>query len=70
MAGKKEREKQFARWPSYKKAYIKSFDRCIQKRNADGLQTDKWLDGNEMFRWWIDDSKKMQNDENQVVMFE
>jgi phosphoadenosine phosphosulfate reductase len=70
MAGKKEREKQFARWPNYKKAYIKSFDRCIQKRNADGLQTDKWSDGNEMFAWWVNDSKKRRNDDNQVVMFE
>lgn len=70
MAGKKEREKQFERWPSYKKAYIKTFDKCIQKRNADGLQTDKWSDGNEMFAWWVNDSKKMRNDDNQVVMFE
>ena len=53
LSGKK-REMEFRDFPTYKKAYISSFDRMIQKRVKDGLKT-VWKSGKECFDWWMED---------------
>ena len=53
LSGKK-REREFRDFPTYKKAYISSFDRMIQKRVKDGLKT-VWKSGKECFDWWMED---------------
>lgn len=53
MAGKKGMEKDFKRWPTYKRAYIRAFDKMVQKRKEDGLKTDVWKNGQDVFNWWI-----------------
>lgn len=52
MAGKKGMEKDFKRWPTYKRAYIRAFDKMVQKRKEDGLKTDVWKNGQDVFNWW------------------
>lgn len=71
MAGKNGMEKEFARWPKYKNAYIRAFDRCVKKRIADGLTTNgaKWTTGQEMFDWWMKNTTKTK-DTDQTVIFE
>lgn len=54
MSGRK-REREFSDFPTYKKAYISSFDRMIQKREKDGFKTDAWKSGKECFDWWMED---------------
>lgn len=65
------RIKEFARWPRFKNQYLKTFQRCIDKRKADGLQYDgeftKWDSGQAMFDWWMKDRHK-KTDES--VLFE
>ena len=53
MAGKK-RYKEFADFPAYKAAYIKSFDKMLQIRKQKGLKT-AWENGEDVFLWWMDD---------------
>lgn len=60
MGGSKSRKRDFARYPKYKEAYIKAFDRMIARRIEKELPT-IWKDGEECFAWWIGD------DPNQVV---
>lgn len=60
MGGSKLRKRDFARYPKYKEAYIKAFDRMIARRIEKGLPP-VWKDGEECFAWWIGD------DPNQVV---
>lgn len=40
------------RWPTYKRAYIKAFDRMIQRRKEKGSKTE-WEDGQAVMEWWL-----------------
>lgn len=47
-------EKEFERWPKYKDAYIRTFDRMIAKRAVDGLlPAPNYKTGQECFDWWV-----------------
>ncbi len=52
MSGKKGMLKDFKRYPKYKQNYIKAFQRMIDARKSDGLET-QWENGEEVFSWWI-----------------
>jgi phosphoadenosine phosphosulfate reductase len=53
MARKHQREEEFARYPTYKKAYIRAFDKMLERRIAEGKPTTIWTDGQSVFDWWI-----------------
>lgn len=62
MGNRKGQLQDFARWPKYKKLYIKAMDDCVMaeperyKRDNNG-----WKTGEDMFNWWIgetDDKEK------------
>lgn len=66
MAGKR-RWKEFADFPTYKKAYIRAFDKMLKvlkEKRKDNLP--KWKTGYEVFLWWMED----QNVDGQMDMFE
>lgn len=52
MAGKM-REIEFRRFPAYKRAYIRAFDRMLEEGIRDGLCYKLWKTGEEVFEWWI-----------------
>ena len=54
LGGRKNQLKEFADYPKYKQAYIRAFQRMIDKRKEDGLKT-KWNTGEECFLWWVRD---------------
>ena len=57
MAGK-HREYEFERYPKFKQAYIRAFDRLAEvnkskgKTNMEAYET-KWRDGESIFKWWM-----------------
>ena len=53
MASKK-RYFEFARYPKYKKLYIRAFDRMVQERLRRGLET-QWKSGEQVFAWWMNE---------------
>lgn len=54
MAGRKQREKEFERYPGFKKMYIRAFDRMIEEAEKKGKQyRDDWSTGQKVFDWWI-----------------
>ena len=53
MAGKHHREAEFERYPAYKRAYIRAFEKMLEKRRADGKDTTIWGSGQEVFDWWL-----------------
>ena len=57
LASKKAREIDFSRWPKYKTAYIRTFERAIQKRIDRGLP-DRNQTAEELFAWWMEDKYK------------
>lgn len=61
LAGGKQMKAELARYPKYKEAYIRAFDRMLEKRKVDGLPTE-WTDGEHVMRWWVRD------DPNQITI--
>lgn len=53
LASKKERYRQFNKWPKYKENYIKAFERMLEKRKSKGKIDEIWTDGNKVFNWWM-----------------
>lgn len=54
MGSKTHRNAAFARWPKFKDAYVRAFDRMIQKCKADGLpDRARYSNGQECFEWWL-----------------
>lgn len=51
----KARAMEFARYPRIKAAYIRAFDRMLDKRIALGKDTHSWRSGVDVFHWWIED---------------
>ena len=54
MAGRKGRQFEFARYPTFERAYIRAFDRMLAERIARGLPCD-WQTGEDVFHWWMED---------------
>lgn len=54
MSGAKDRQNEFARWPKYQKNYIRAFDRMLEERRRNKLDT-KWGNGEDVFHWWMED---------------
>lgn len=54
MKGGKGMRADFVKYPKYKEAYIRAFDRMLKKREDDGLKTDAefWPDGEHVMDWW------------------
>lgn len=56
MAGQAGREKEFARWPTYKRAYIYAFEKLAKYRNENGMNQGRthWNTGQNIFDWWME----------------
>lgn len=52
LSGKCNRLRGFEEYPTYKRAYIRAFDKMLDVRKAKGLPTD-WKTGEEVFEWWV-----------------
>lgn len=63
MARPKYRWKEFADFPKYEDAYIRTFERMLEAIRADGKPT-KWKSGYDVFLWWMED----QNVEGQISL--
>lgn len=54
MAGTTGRQREFVRYPTYQRAYIRAFDRMIEERKRSGKET-TWKTGLDVFHWWMQD---------------
>ena len=58
MAGTKGRQREFAKYPKYQKAYIRAFDHMVLERVRRGKMDGTWKIGTtgiEIFHWWMED---------------
>ncbi len=63
LKNRKERERDFIRWPTFKNLYLHAFDNVIEERNKYWDKVDKrnklykkrkqFKSGQEMFDWWM-----------------
>lgn len=54
MAGKRGMRFEFARYPTYARAYIRAFDAMLAERTARSLPTE-WAVGTDVMHWWLED---------------
>lgn len=52
LSSKCNRMREFEEYPTYKRAYIRAFDKMLDVRKAKGLATE-WKTGEEVFEWWV-----------------
>lgn len=55
MASKKQRYTGFARYPQFRAAYIRAFDKMLTQRIARGKETYGWRSGMDVYHWWMED---------------
>lgn len=59
MASTAGRQKEFARYPKYKKMYIRAFDRMLEERRrrgkANGIWGETTTTGRDVFHWWMEE---------------
>ena len=49
---------EFARYPKYKEAYIRAFDKMLEERERRGKMQGTWrigTTGRDVFHWWMED---------------
>lgn len=51
MGGGMHQEREFKRWPAYRKMYLQAFDRMI-KAHPD-VKYKNWTNAEECFNWWV-----------------
>ena len=57
LQGGKGMKEDFRRYPKYRAAYVRAFDRMVQVRKELGLTNDgSWIDGEHVMRWWVGDN--------------
>lgn len=57
-------ERDFARWPLYRAAYVRAFDRMLAERDRRGKSNrDNWQSGEDVMRWWMYGSDKIDLDQ-------
>lgn len=48
------RAEELERYPKYKQAYIRAFDRMLEEREKSGLENrHNWQTGEDVYRWWV-----------------
>lgn len=63
------RHRDAERWPQYKRAYIRAFEKMVTKRQADGLKT-TWQTGQEVYDWWMTEPKRKKKEPVGCWLFE
>ncbi|MDM8297944.1 phosphoadenosine phosphosulfate reductase family protein [Enterocloster aldenensis] len=60
LASVKNREWEFKRYPKFREAYIRTFDRMVVARRAAGKSDGNWSNGEAVFNWWMYGNPKQE----------
>lgn len=52
MGGGKVQRRALERWPKYKQAYFKAFERMLRAREMSDMETTEWKTPEEVMKWW------------------
>ena len=53
QGSRKGRERDFARWPKYKRAYLRAFGKMLERMDKPG-QRKNWNTAQDVFNWWME----------------
>lgn len=66
MAGGETQIREFEKYPRYKEAYIRAFQRMVEARKESGLKNmSYWTSGEAVFGWWVS-GKQISQEEGQL----
>lgn len=60
LASVKNREWEFKRYPKFREAYVRTFDRMVEARRAAGKTDGNWSNGEAVFNWWMYGNPKQE----------
>ena len=67
LSGNRQQERDFRKYPKYRAAYVRAFQRMLEARKAEGkVDRCNWTDGESVMRWWLGDD----TDPNQLSFFD
>jgi phosphoadenosine phosphosulfate reductase len=66
MSREKGMLREFARWPKYYNAYMRTFTRMLEVRRASGLDCARWPDAQAVMNWWIYGRKQESIEEGEL----
>lgn len=52
LAGPEQQKREFERWPKFRSAYVRAFDRMLKVRAEHGKES-PWANGEEVMSWWL-----------------
>lgn len=56
MASKNQRKRELVMYPTYKRAYLRAFDKMLKRREERGLETvEMWRTPEMVMAWWLED---------------
>ena len=70
LAGSKQMRLDFERYPKYREAYLRTFDRMLKAREGNGKPYMDWKSADDVMNWWLNDERKIPHDEAQMTFFE
>jgi len=69
MQGPDGMKKEAEKWPKFKAQYIRTFQKMLDKKIADGLDVGEWRTGQDVWDWWVS-PPPVKEDEAQMMIFE
>ena len=72
MASKNQRKRELAIYPTYKRAYLRAFDKMLKRREERGLETpEMWSTPEMVMAWWLeDDPFQISLEETEAILDE
>lgn len=47
-------KEELEKFPKYKQAYIRAFERMLKEGRKSGVEYDKWETGEDVYKWWVE----------------
>lgn len=60
LASIRKRERELARYPKYKEAYLRAFGRMLKERELDHTKGAMWKNAEDVYRWWLYGNEKRE----------
>ena len=57
-------KEELERFPKYKRAYIKAFERMLEVNKAKGKEKTEWKTGEDVMKWWLETDKERKERRN------
>lgn len=70
LAGSKQMQFEFTRYPKYHQAYLRAFEKMLVVRKDNGKPYHQWKTAEDVMAWWLDEKRSSKPpDENQLSFF-